>query len=208
MPSNKEFRFECIKCGNCCSDKNTFVNITYIDILRIQKALTLSIDELLEIIGFYIFKKELSVEELKKMVVPPIKTERGLAFIGLNRKSNGFCYFYDEKGKRCMIYILRPKFCRTFPFSFRILFDKTDRTKAKIELYYTEKGLEYCPGINQDSPLIKEDEWIKLGKKTIENMNDNNILIEKWNDAVKNGRISPSAKNFILTVLNLEKKVL
>ena len=76
----KEFRFSCVHCGTCCTDKNTLVNVTYSDILRIKKGLNLSLDETLEILGFYIFEKKPSIEELKKMVVPPIETEKGLAF--------------------------------------------------------------------------------------------------------------------------------
>ena len=201
----KEFRFKCLKCGHCCTDKNTLVNVTYSDILRIKNGLGLTLEETLQVIGFYIFEKEPTVEDLKKMVISPIATEKGLSFVGLLKKPNGACYFYTEKEKKCLIYKLRPNFCRTFPFSFKILFDEVDRTKAKIVLYYTEKGKGYCPGIGTDAPLIDEDEWIKLGKKTIEDMNDNSILVKKWNDAVKKGLIEQSVRNFLLTIFNLEK---
>ncbi len=202
----KDLRFECLRCGNCCVDKNTLVNVTYSDILRIKKSLNLKIEEILEILGFYIFDKSPSKEELGKMVIPPIETERGLAFTGLKKKPSGECYFYDDKGKKCLIYKIRPMFCRTFPFTFRIFFNKEIANKAKIRMQYTEKGIEYCPGICENAPLIDEDEWIKVGKIAIEEMSANNILIKQWNEASQKGKITPTARNFVLTILNLEKK--
>ena len=202
----KELRFKCLRCGNCCIDKNTLVNVTYSDILRIKNGLKLNLEEILEILGFYIFDKTPTDEEIKKMVVPPIETERGLAFTGLKKKTSGKCYFYDDKEKKCFIYKIRQMFCRTFPFTFRIFFNKENPNKAKIKMQHTEKSIEYCPGISEDSPLINEDEWIKVGKITIEEMSANNILIGKWNEASRIGKIKPTAKNFVLTILNLEKK--
>ncbi len=205
MEPLKEIRFGCLQCGNCCLDKNTLVNLTYSDILRIKEELKLDLDELLEIIGFYIFEKTPMEEELKKMVVPPIQTEQGLAFIGLKKKINGSCYFYDIANKKCKIYKLRPNFCRTFPFSFKVILNKEDE-KKDIEIFYTDKSIEYCPGIGNDAPLIDDLEWSKLGKTTIKDLLNNNVLIQKWNEAVKKGTISKSAKNFLLTIINLEKK--
>ena len=206
MINPKEFRFECIQCGNCCVDKNTLVNVTYHDIHRISDGLKLSLNECLEVLGFYVFDQPPTDEEIRKMVVPPIETERGLAFVGLKKGISGTCYFFNDKEKICKIYELRPNFCRTFPFSFRILFNKEDKTKAKIELYYTDKGTEYCPGIGEEAPLINEDEWILIGKKTVTELNDNNLLIKKWNEAVKDNKITPSAKAFLQTVFSLKEK--
>ena len=203
MVNRKILHFKCIRCGNCCLDKNTLVNLTYNDILRIKEGLKLSIDELLEIVGFYVFNKNPDEEELKKMVVPPLDTERGLAFVALKKNSQGACIFYDNENEKCKIYGLRPNFCRTFPFSFRILTD-TQEGERNIELFYTQKAKEYCQGIKNDAPPIEEKEWKNVGKKTIEDLADNNILIERWNEAVEKKVIEKSAKNFIQTLLNLK----
>ncbi|MBN1800044.1 MAG: YkgJ family cysteine cluster protein [Candidatus Lokiarchaeota archaeon] len=205
MESPKEFRFQCTQCGNCCSDKNTIVNVTFHDILRIKSALDLTLDETLVVLGFYMFEKPPTSMELKKMVVPPIETENGMAFLGLFKQQSGSCYFYDEKNKKCRIYTIRPLFCRTFPYSFKILVDPQTKQRKGIEIYFTDKGHEYCEGINEKNPLIDRDKWVQLGKETIKQMEENNVLIQKWNRSVKNGEIIASARNFVLTILNLEK---
>ncbi|MFX0073341.1 MAG: YkgJ family cysteine cluster protein [Candidatus Hermodarchaeota archaeon] len=204
--NSSELRFACTRCGNCCTDKSTLVNVTFSDILRIKNGLNLNIDETLQILGFYYFENVPSKNELKKLMVPPIETEKGLAFVGLLKNNNSVCYFYDNKKKACSIYRLRPNFCRTFPFSFRIFFDKNDKTRAKIEMYYTEKGKQYCPGISSKAPIIKTNDWVKVGKETIEDLNYNNILVEKWNGMVKKGSIEPTVKRFLQVVFNLKKK--
>ena len=201
-----EFRFKCIRCGNCCTDEKTIVNLTYSDILRIKEGLNLSLKEVIEIIGFYFYDKELSEEERKKMVITPMMTEKGLAFAGLRKDDSGVCYFYDKNTERCKIYDLRPNFCRTFPFFFRIFFDESNKTRAKIKMDYTEKGKQYCSGIGVEMPLVNEDEWINVGVKTIEDLNDNHIVIQRWNDAIKSQRITPKVENFLLNIFKLQKK--
>jgi len=172
----KEFRFKCLNCGNCCSDSKTLVNVTYLDILRIKKGLNLTLEETIEILGFYVFDGDPTEEDRKKMVVSPIKTEKGLAFVGL-KKNSGVCYFYDIDNKRCKIYKIRP-----------------------------EKGKQYCPGIGENAPLIDLDEWIKVGKKTIEEMNNNYLVMQKWNEAVEQQKVTPTVRNFLLTIFNIDDK--
>ncbi|TET02178.1 MAG: YkgJ family cysteine cluster protein [Promethearchaeota archaeon] len=203
MGINYKLRFECVRCGNCCTDLNTLVNTIYIDVLRIKNGLNLTIDEVLEILGFYVFDQAPSSKEIDRMVVPPIQTERGVAFIGLKKKPNGQCFFYDETKERCSIYTFRPGFCRTFPFTFTILNDK-NKKESEINIFYTEKGIQYCRGIGEEYPTIDLEHWIKLGRETIRDLSKNNQLIKKWNNSVKNKQIIPSAKNFILTIFNLE----
>jgi Fe-S-cluster containining protein len=201
----KEFRFECVRCGKCCTDNNTLVNVTYQDILRIKNGLNLTLEETIEILGFYVFDETPTEEDRKKMVISPIKTEKGLAFTGL-KKNFESCYFYDIDNKRCKIYKIRPIFCRTFPFSFKIFQDEKDKTKAKIKIFYTEKGKQYCPGIEENAPLIDLDEWIKVGKKTIEEMNTNYLIMQKWNEGVEQEKVTPTVRNFLLTIFNLDEK--
>jgi len=197
MEKEKEFRFECTRCGKCCTDKNTLVNLTYLDILRIKNGLNLDLKEILEIVGFYIYEIKLTTKELNRMVISPLETEKGPAFIGLIKDKKGFCNFYDDKNSKCLIYALRPMFCRTFPFSFTY---SSNEKKREIEIFYTEKGKDYCPGISTEAPIINLDDWIELGNKTIKELNKNYLLIKQWNKSVKSGNIIPSIKTFLLNI--------
>ena len=203
MGINNKLKFKCIHCGKCCTDVNTLVNTTYIDVLRIKNGLNLTIDEVLEILGFYVFDQAPSSKEIERMVVPPIQTERGVAFVGLKKRPNGHCFFYDETKERCSIYTFRPGFCRTFPFTFTILNDK-NKKESEINIFFTLKGIQFCRGIGEEYPTIDLEHWIKLARETIRDLSKNNQLIQKWNSSVKNKQIIPSARNFILTIFNLE----
>ena len=205
MSNRDDLRFECVHCGNCCTDLNTLVNTTYSDILRIRDGLNLNIDEIIEILGFYVFDKKPTTQEIARMVVPPIETEKGLAFTGLKKKSSGQCYFYNLKKNRCSIYKFRPSFCETFPFTFKLLVNKGGSKNNVIKVFYTEKGLQYCQGIGNESPFIEVDKWIQLGQKVIQELAKNTIFVKKWNEIVKKKQIVPSVRNFILTIFNLER---
>jgi len=204
MPNNR-FKFKCVYCGNCCSDEKTIVNVTYIDILRIIKGLNLSSNEILDLLGFYLFEKNHQEDFFKKMVIPPIFTEKGYSFVGLLKNSVGTCIFL--KDKLCKIYNLRPMFCRTFPFTFKVLNLKNINSKLKIQMFYTAKAKEYCKGILDDAPYINNKKWIKIGKKVSKELQENNKFIEIWNTNVKKRRINPTAQNFIKTILKFETKI-
>ena len=205
MSSTNDLRFECVHCGKCCTDLNTLVNTTYSDILRIRDGLNLNIDEIIEILGFYVFDKKPTTKEIDRMVVPPIETERGLAFTGLKKNSSGLCYFYNNNKKRCSIYKFRPNFCRTFPFTFKLLINKENSNENEIKVLYTKKGLKYCQGIGEEASNIEMDNWIQLGQRVIQDLTKNTVLIKKWNESVKKKKILPSVRNLILTIFNLER---
>ncbi|MCK4382001.1 MAG: YkgJ family cysteine cluster protein, partial [Candidatus Lokiarchaeota archaeon] len=162
-------------------------------------------DEVIEILGFFVFDKKPTAKEIERMVVPPIETERGLAFTGLKKNPSGQCYFYNTKKKRCSIYKFRPNFCRTFPFTFKLLINEVNSNENTIKIFYTEKGLQYCQGIGEEAPIIEMDNWIQLGQRVIQDLTKNTVLIKKWNESVKKKEILPSVRNFILTIFNLER---
>lgn len=204
MNTVKSLRFTCIRCGKCCTDKNTIVNLTYLDILRIKNVLKLNIDEMIDILGFYTFDKPLSSEQKKRMAISPIETERGFAFIGLLKNSLGGCYFYDSNDEKCLIYNLRPMFCKTFPFSFGILKKVNNEVNTEIDIFYTEKGKKFCKGIGKDAPFIDKDHWINLGTIALQELEKNHNVIKEWNNSVRIGNIIPTVKKFILTIFKLE----
>ncbi|MFX0018310.1 MAG: YkgJ family cysteine cluster protein [Candidatus Hermodarchaeota archaeon] len=196
MVKSHDFRFECNRCGNCCTDSNTIVNITYIDIIRIKNGLSLTLNELIYVLAFYIFERELDEKDRKKMVISPVKTQKGFAFVGLLKKKTGECYFYDTKNKLCKIYNLRPTFCRTFPFSFKRI------NKNEIDIFYSKKGVEYCPGIGGDSRLINIEKYLKLGNDALKDIDLNEDIINRYNILVNGNKIQPSVKNYLNFVLN------
>lgn len=198
-----KLRFVCTRCGNCCTDKNTIVNVTYLDIMRIIKRLKLNFAESLELFGFYVYEKSLTSHILEKMVISPIKTEKGFAFIGLLKNNQGICCFYDQRNKKCLIYELRPIFCRSFPFTFCISEINENTVKEEFDILYTEKAKKYCEGIGSDAPLIDIDQQIELGRNIIEDLKKNHIFNEDWNTMVSNKQISPSAKNFLKKIFDM-----
>ena len=199
MDNLKELRFSCTRCGNCCTDKNTIVNITYLDIKRLISGLNLNLNEILEVVGFYIFDQKTSNSNFEKMVISPIMTEKGLTFVGLIKNAQGVCLFYDNKKEKCLIYNLRPAFCKTFPFSFK----EKKFTKSNIDIFYTTKGKQYCPGISNDAPIIDQDYWLNLGETVLRELKENEIFNKKWNDLVEKGLIQPSVRTFLEKILNL-----
>jgi len=204
MKNLKDFRFACTRCGNCCTDKDTLVNLTYLDIIRIRNGLKLNLIEVLNILGFYIFEKKITREDKKRLVIEPIETEKGLAFVALHKNNLGECYFYNSAKKKCMIYNLRPMFCRTFPFSFGLSHEKNKENRNKLKMIYAEKGKQYCPGISEEAPIIDYDKWIKLGKQTIEELEKNYKIVKNWNDMVKKKKIAATVKKFLLAIFQLD----
>jgi Fe-S-cluster containining protein len=205
MVNPEELRFNCTRCGNCCTNKDTIVNITYLDIVRLKTGLKLDLKEILEIIGFYVFNKKLTEGTLEKMVVSPIETERGLAFTGLLKNNLGECYFYDKKKSKCLIYNIRPMLCRTFPFSFGMSNCIDNQSKGDSEIFYTEKAKNYCPGISSDSPIIKYNYWTKIGYETLKELKKNHLFNENWNKSVKNRYILPKVKNYVSTIFKISE---
>jgi Fe-S-cluster containining protein len=181
------FKFECNRCGTCCTDKKTIVNLTKTDIVRLKNGLKLDIDELLEITSFYVLNESQCSEIIDQMVIPPIITERGKTFVALRKKEDGSCIFYNLEEKKCRIYSIRPCLCRTFPFSFRMLETK------EIDILITKKGKEYCPGLSEQSPFINVVYWKSLGVKALKDLEKNAIFIFDWNRRQKN----PTAKKFL-----------
>jgi Fe-S-cluster containining protein len=129
------------------------------------------------------------------MVMSPIITEKGLAFIGLIKNSDGVCFFYDSTKKKCSIYSLRPGFCKTFPFSFKE--NETKDSNREIEIFYTEKGKQYCPGIKSDAPVIDKDYWENLAITILSELKKNETFTENWNESIKKGLNKPNVRHLI-----------
>ena len=128
----KVLRFSCTKCGKCCSNSKTFVNLTYQDILRFHKGLKMSLQELMEVVGFYTFKDANVEDFVAQMVYASIETEQGLAYIGLIKDKDSRCIFLDEDNT-CKIHPHRPSICRSFPFTY-LMSEDNKKISGTIEL--------------------------------------------------------------------------
>ncbi len=85
-------RFECTRCGNCCTGAPGFVWVSTEEIAALARLLKEPVD---------------SVKALYTRVA-----SRGLT---LREKANGDCIFFAQ-GKGCTVYSERPRQCRTWPF--------------------------------------------------------------------------------------------
>ena len=200
----KPYRFQCQHCGRCCSEKGTIVNVTFHDVLRMQKRLKYDFKKLLGVLGFYVFPEKPEEKQLEKMIVPPISTERGPAFLGLRKDESGKCTFLGDDN-RCTIYAARPNICRTFPFNFHSIPEKKPKPHLRIQMQYTAKAMRYCPGIGTPRPIVKPKSWMTIGQKTVVNILEEIVLIKKYNKAVEKKEITSTADNYLRIVLEMGK---
>ena len=118
-------RFKCTGCGECCTGSPGYVWVSPSEAEAIAEFLKISLEEFLKKYTRRIGNR-LSLKELPK---------------------NYDCVFL--KGKRCEIYSVRPKQCRTFPWWSENLKtpDHWQATAAR------------CEGIDHpDAPLVSVDE--------------------------------------------------
>src|SRR2546422_530762 len=85
-------RFECTRCGNCCTGEPGYVWLDAKEVKDIAAAVELS--------------------EAEFQAAYTKKTPRGLS---LREKPSGDCVFFDRQ-RGCTIYAIRPQQCRTWPF--------------------------------------------------------------------------------------------
>jgi len=85
-------RFNCTRCGHCCTGEPGFV---WVD------------DEELSVIAAFLGE---SPDEVRGLYTKVARRGRSL-----REKANGDCVFYDRTAG-CTIYPVRPKQCRTWPF--------------------------------------------------------------------------------------------
>ena len=85
-------RFECTRCGDCCTGEPGYV---WVDAEEIERIAEHRGEAVLEVTALY--------------------TRAAYHRRTLREKENGDCVFY-ERGVGCTIYPSRPKQCRTWPF--------------------------------------------------------------------------------------------
>lgn len=115
-------RFECTRCGNCCSGPSGSVLVSDSEIAELASHLELSAAEFREIYTRSLRKGDVSLRE----------------------KRNGECILYrsaaaDGSGGGCSVYRQRPRQCRSWPF-WKGVIHSPERWAEEAES---------CPGMNQ-----------------------------------------------------------
>jgi len=85
-------RFECTRCGNCCTGAPGYVWVNAEEITAIAA------------------HRGESEDETTQLYTRAVGSRRSL-----REKANGDCVFFD-RSKGCTIYPVRPRQCRTWPF--------------------------------------------------------------------------------------------
>lgn len=109
-------QFSCTQCGNCCTGSPGYV---WVDAAEIQA------------IADYLQVPRGEVEHLKTKLVGAKRS--------LKEHANGDCIYLDGKTRKCSIYPVRPKQCRTWPF-----------WNSNLESEGNWKQVQaFCPGAGQ-----------------------------------------------------------
>lgn len=113
-------RFRCTGCGGCCTGAPGYVWVTKGEIEVLAAGLGMS------------------VAAFEKKYVRLVGVRKSLLEYG-----NGDCVFFDAPARRCTVYALRPRQCRTWPFWASNL--RSPETWAEMA--------DRCPGANR-GPLV------------------------------------------------------
>jgi uncharacterized protein len=109
-------RFRCTQCGDCCTGSEGYVWVNQQEV-----------DSLAAACG-------MTAEDFERKHVRRVGIRRSL-----KERANGDCVLLDAKTRRCTVYDVRPRQCRTWPF-----WDSNLRSpRAWAE------AAEACPGCNK-----------------------------------------------------------
>lgn len=106
--------FACTQCGNCCTGSAGYVWVDDAEITAIAEHLQKPLGE-----------------------IRLLHTRPARGRVSLNEYPNGDCIYLDPKSRRCRIYPVRPRQCRTWPFWRSNLATPESWQQAR----------ENCPGI-------------------------------------------------------------
>lgn len=106
-------RFTCTQCGDCCTGAPGYVWVNEEEIRQIAEVLNKPIGE-----------------------IRLMHTKRVGRDVSLREHANGDCTFFDGATRRCTIYTVRPRQCRTWPF-WNSNLESPDSWKAVTQV---------CPG--------------------------------------------------------------
>lgn len=184
-PNKDQIRFECTRCGACCREESLLVTVTGRDIYRISMGLDLSPNEVIRALDFYLIEGDESPEGLRD--IPAINTEKGPSYIALKKLENGDCLFL--KDNLCMIHVIRPMVCMSFPFTF--LEDGRNKTWGLS----AKKSI--CPGLGSGPP-VENTELRDMADAVLEDLAIYREFVAEWNKHEK----KPTAKTIVKRILS------
>ena len=116
--------FQCSECGNCCTGAPGVVWVNEEEITAIAEYL------------------DKPIGEIRLMHTRPYRDG-----VSLTEFANGDCTFFDGKSRKCTIYPVRPRQCRTWPFW---------NSNLGKELDWNAAGRD-CPGIGKGELVQLEE---------------------------------------------------
>lgn len=181
---DSQIQFECTKCGACCRENSLLVTVTGRDIVRISTVLDLTSSEVIRALDFYLSAGNESSQGLRDF--PMLNTEKGLAYVALKKLENGDCVFL--KDNLCMIHLIRPAVCMSFPFVF---------SKDKAGMSWGLSAMKHiCPGL-ESGPKVRESDLKELAISVLEDLDIFNDFANAWNQEE-----NPTAARLVETILN------
>jgi Fe-S-cluster containining protein len=130
--------------------------------------LTLGPNEIIRALDFYLVSGIESPEGLRDF--PAVNTEKGPAYIALKKMENGDCVFL--KDNLCMIHLIRPAVCMSFPFVFS--------NDDNITTWGLSALKQICPGLGS-GPEVQVSELRELAVSVLEDLTIYNDFTKEWN---------------------------
>ena len=183
-PKDDRIQFECTKCGACCREDSLLVTVTGRDIARISMGLDLDSSEVIRALDFYLSSGIESLQGLRDY--PVVNTEKGPAYVALKKLENGDCVFL--KDNLCMIHLIRPAVCLSFPFVF-----SKDETGMSWGLSAMK---QICPGL-EHGPEVRDSDLRELAITVLEDLDIYIGFANEWNQEE-----DPTVGRLVETILN------
>ncbi|MFW9975744.1 MAG: YkgJ family cysteine cluster protein [Candidatus Thorarchaeota archaeon] len=184
-PDKNRIRFECTRCGACCREDSLLVTVTGRDICQLSIGLNLRASEVIRALDFYLVESNESPEGLRD--VPAVNTEQGPAYIALRKLENGDCVFL--KDNLCMIHVIRPMVCMSFPFTFS--------EEGNNKTWGLSAKKEICPGL-EGGPYVENADVHDLAVTVLEDLAIYREFTAEWNKYERN----PTADGIVERILS------
>jgi len=121
---HRGLRFQCIGCGRCCTGEPGYVYVIKSEIEALARA------------------AGLELAEFEKSFIRRVGVRKSLVEL-----PNGDCVFFDNLTRRCRVYEVRPRQCRTWPF--------WESNVCTPDAW--EETCRVCPGAGR-GPLVPADQ--------------------------------------------------